>query len=45
MKAEGDRRQVDRFALAWTARDQKLTGKNRPAELVAALKKVVAQQR
>lgn len=44
MKTAGDWRQVDRFALAWTARDQKLTSKERRAELVSAMKKAVAKQ-
>ncbi|NEB77583.1 hypothetical protein G3I40_20540 [Streptomyces sp. SID14478] len=45
MKANGDWRQVDRFALAWTARDQKMTSKERRVELVVALKKAIAKQR
>ncbi|MFE2971003.1 hypothetical protein ACFXKC_46870 [Streptomyces sp. NPDC059340] len=42
MKVNGDWRQVGRFALAWTARDQKLTSDERRTELVAALKKATA---
>lgn len=44
MKKQGDWRQVDRFALAWTARSQKLTSDDRRAELVAALKKAAAEE-
>ncbi|MEU9921885.1 hypothetical protein AB0H51_11410 [Streptomyces griseoluteus] len=44
MKVNGDWRQVGRFALAWTARDQKLTSDERRAELVAALKKATASE-
>ncbi|MEU0671351.1 hypothetical protein ABZ330_00365 [Streptomyces sp. NPDC006172] len=44
MKANGDWRQVGRFALAWTARDQSLTSDERRAELVTALKKLVAAE-
>ena len=44
MKSAGDWRQVGRFALAWTARDQKLTSDDRRAELVAALKKATANE-
>ncbi|MGW3442188.1 hypothetical protein [Streptomyces sp. NPDC001076] len=42
MKKTGDWRQVDRFALAFTARDQDLTSDDRRAELVTALKKATA---
>ncbi|MHB9849150.1 hypothetical protein ACSYGO_07905 [Streptomyces krungchingensis] len=44
MKVNGDWRQVGRFALAWTARDQKLTDDDRRDELVAALKKATANE-
>ncbi|MEU6673552.1 hypothetical protein [Streptomyces sp. NPDC046925] len=44
MKAKGDWRQVDRFTLAWTARAQKFTSKERRTELVVALKEAVATQ-
>ncbi|MEV8600455.1 hypothetical protein AB0465_11315 [Streptomyces griseoviridis] len=44
MKKQGDWRQVNRFALAWTARDQDLTSDERRAELVAALKKATADE-
>ncbi|MFD4788250.1 hypothetical protein ACFWN1_14565 [Streptomyces sp. NPDC058459] len=44
MKVNGDWRQVGRFALSWTARDQKLTSDERRAELVAALKKATASE-
>ncbi|MFF9312161.1 hypothetical protein ACF1BS_14745 [Streptomyces sp. NPDC014748] len=44
MKASGDWRQVGRFALAWTARDQGLTSDERRAELVTALKKAATDQ-
>ncbi|KMS71314.1 hypothetical protein ACH49_24780 [Streptomyces leeuwenhoekii] len=43
MKAQGDWRQVGRYALAWTARDQDATSDERRDELVAALKKATAQ--
>ncbi|WP_129307982.1 hypothetical protein [Streptomyces sp. L2] len=42
MKVNGDWRQVGRFALSWTARDQKLTSDERRAQLVTALKKATA---
>jgi hypothetical protein len=44
MKTNGDWRQVGRFALAWTARDQSLTSDERRAELVTALKKATARE-
>ncbi|MBL1107996.1 hypothetical protein JK361_25980 [Streptomyces sp. 5-8] len=44
MKSTGDWRQVGRFALAWTARDQKLTDDSRRAELVKALEKATANE-
>ncbi|NUS78477.1 MAG: hypothetical protein HOV70_20075 [Streptomyces sp.] len=44
MTAQGDWRQVGRFALAWTARSQKLTSDDRRDELVAALKKATASE-
>ncbi|MFG2963569.1 hypothetical protein ACGFZS_09795 [Streptomyces sp. NPDC048288] len=44
MKKTGDWRQVGRFALAWTARDQDLTSDDRRAELVTALKKATASE-
>lgn len=44
MKATGDWRQVDRFALAWTARDQKLTSDERRDELTKALEKLTAKE-
>lgn len=44
MKKTGDWRQVNRFALAWTARDQKLTSDDRRTELVKALKKATADE-
>ncbi|MFE1849876.1 hypothetical protein [Streptomyces sp. NPDC059489] len=44
MKKTGDWRQVGRFALGWTARDQDLTSDDRRAELVAALKKATASE-
>ncbi|MFG2267351.1 hypothetical protein [Streptomyces sp. NPDC048720] len=44
MKVNGDWRQVGRFALAWTARDQALTDKDRRAELVTALNKATANE-
>lgn len=44
MKKQGDWRQVGRFALAWTARDQALTDKDRRTQLVAALKKATASE-
>ncbi|MET9116067.1 hypothetical protein ABZX38_17970 [Streptomyces longwoodensis] len=39
MKKQGDWRQVGRFALAFTARDQAMTSDDRRAELVAAMQK------
>ncbi|MFB7115281.1 hypothetical protein [Streptomyces sp. NPDC056291] len=44
MKKTGDWRQVNRFALAWTARDQSLTSDERRAELVKALEKATAAE-
>ncbi|MFJ8788352.1 hypothetical protein [Streptomyces sp. NPDC102462] len=44
MKKQGDWRQVGRFALAWTARDQGLTSDDRRAELVRTLKKETADE-
>lgn len=44
MKKMGDWRQVGRFALSWTARDQKLTSDDRRDELEAALKKATAKE-
>ena len=44
MKAQGDWRQVGRFALAWTARDQNLTSDERRAELMTALKRLTANE-
>ena len=44
MKAQGDWRQVGRFTLAWTARDQAFTSDERRAELVTALQKLVAAE-
>lgn len=44
MKPNGDWRQVGRFALAWTARDQSLTSKERRGELVTALQKLTATE-
>ncbi|MEU9557992.1 hypothetical protein [Streptomyces fumanus] len=43
MKTSGDFRQVGRYALAWTARDQDLTSDERRDDLVAALKKATAE--
>jgi hypothetical protein len=43
-KAGSDWRQVDRFALAWTSREQKYTSEERRAELVAALEKATASK-
>jgi hypothetical protein len=44
MKVNGDWRPVGRFALAWTARDQGLTSKERRNELESAMKKLVADE-
>ncbi|MFF8730488.1 hypothetical protein ACF073_29000 [Streptomyces sp. NPDC015171] len=44
MKTTGDWRQVSRFALAWTARDQKLTDDDRRVQLVKALEKATANE-
>ncbi|MEU0600572.1 hypothetical protein ABZ484_20375 [Streptomyces sp. NPDC006393] len=44
VRQHGDWRQVGRFALAFTARDQKLTSSERRVELEAALKKLVAAE-
>lgn len=44
MKAQGDWRQVGRWALAWTARDQDFTSDERRAELVTALQKLTASE-
>ncbi|MEU6279746.1 hypothetical protein [Streptomyces sp. NPDC047028] len=43
-KVGNDWRQVGRFALAWTARDQTFTSDERRAQLVAALKKATANE-
>ncbi|MFE7403207.1 hypothetical protein [Streptomyces sp. NPDC057557] len=43
MKKQGDWRQADSFALAWTARDQKLTSDERKTELLTALKKLTTK--
>jgi hypothetical protein len=42
MKANGDWRQVGRFALAWTARDQGLTSDERRDDLTSAMKDMVS---
>jgi Flp pilus assembly protein TadD len=44
MKVNGDWRQVGRFALAWTARDQKLTSDERRDELTKAMQKLTAKE-
>ncbi|MEU1465269.1 hypothetical protein ABZ467_32295 [Streptomyces sp. NPDC005727] len=44
MKPSGDWRQVGRFGLAFTARDQKFISDERRAELVTALKKATANE-
>ncbi|MFG3174924.1 hypothetical protein ACGFZC_07575 [[Kitasatospora] papulosa] len=44
MPKDGDWRQVDRFALAWGARDQALTSDERRGELEQALSDLVAKQ-
>ncbi|WP_445524788.1 hypothetical protein [Streptomyces cyslabdanicus] len=44
MKTRGDWRQVNRFALAWTARGQDMTSDERRAELVKALEKATANE-
>ncbi|MGW2209925.1 hypothetical protein [Streptomyces sp. NPDC001781] len=43
-KVGNDWRQVGRFALGWSARDQSFTSDERRAELVAALKKATANE-
>jgi hypothetical protein len=43
-QVKSDWRQVDRFALAWTSREQKYTSEERRAELVAALEKATASK-
>ncbi|TFE54536.1 hypothetical protein E3E14_07245 [Streptomyces sp. ICN441] len=43
-KVGSDWRQVDRFALAWTAQEQKNTSDQRRTELVAALEKLTASE-
>ncbi|MEE1802267.1 hypothetical protein PUR57_26850 [Streptomyces sp. JV176] len=45
MKKNGDWRQVDRFALAWTARDQGLTSDGRRTELETALADLVKKNK
>ncbi|MDL4812846.1 hypothetical protein [Actinomadura opuntiae] len=42
MRKLGDWRQVGRFVLAWTARDQKFTSKDARAKMVAAVRKMTA---
>ncbi|MFI1371334.1 hypothetical protein ACH4UY_04890 [Streptomyces longwoodensis] len=44
MKKQGDWRQVGRFALAFTARDQAMTSDERRAELVAAMQKAITAE-
>lgn len=44
MKAQGDWRPIGRFALAWTARDQKLTSDERRGELTTAMQKIVESE-
>src|SRR5690606_25826475 len=44
MSRVGDWRQVDRFTLSWTARDQKLTSEDRRDELEKAMKKIAAEE-
>ncbi|MET9973922.1 hypothetical protein ACFYOI_03595 [Streptomyces microflavus] len=44
MPKDADWRQVDRFALAWGARDQGLTSDERRAELTKALGDLVAKE-
>lgn len=41
MKANGDWRQIDKYALAWTARDQALTSKEARGKMVAEVHRLV----
>ncbi|MFC4054640.1 hypothetical protein ACFOY4_33540 [Actinomadura syzygii] len=41
MKANGDWRQVGRYALAWTARDQRFTSKEARTKMAAEVRKMI----
>lgn len=41
MKANGDWRQVGRYALAWTARDQRLTSEEARANMLGEVRKMI----